>query len=90
MAIGRAAHRAFGSMVVARGGRAEVSLGSYGRADAVWRNKVIELKPHNSAAIARGIKQLARYERGSSLQGQLWTYKKTMFGRFKFKCQRGC
>jgi RHS repeat-associated protein len=44
----------------------------------------IELKPHNKAAIARGKTQLAKYSAATGKQGQLWTYRKTWYGRIKF------
>ncbi|WP_404445071.1 hypothetical protein LG315_00210 [Microbacterium marinum] len=44
----------------------------------------IELKPHNRAAIARGKTQLRKYEVARKMPGELWTYRKTWYGRIKF------
>lgn len=87
---GQEAHKTFGKKVVKKGGKAEVKLGSHGRADAVLNNRVIELKPDNARAVAQGLRQLSRYETGSGLPGQLWVYRTTWYGKFKFMCRIGC
>lgn len=86
MAMGRKAHKDFQK----RYGLKESYLGKAGRADGRTATHVIELKPHNKRAMAQGVRQLARYSKAAKLPGQLWTYKKNFFGKFVYKCQRGC
>ncbi|MFZ1249659.1 MAG: hypothetical protein WAQ24_05065 [Candidatus Saccharimonadales bacterium] len=52
----------------------------------------VELKPHNKAAMNKGVRQLQRYVSNDpqGRSGSLWTYKKTWRGNYKYKCQRGC
>jgi RHS repeat-associated protein len=86
MALGRQAHKVF--QVKHKTG--EIPLGALGRADGFVKGKIVELKPHNTRAMSQGMKQLTRYTGGDLRKGALWTYKKTMFGNFKFKCRVGC
>ncbi|HEX8182830.1 MAG TPA: RHS repeat-associated core domain-containing protein [Candidatus Saccharimonadales bacterium] len=88
MVMGRQAHRAF----QAKYKTSETTIKGAGRADGVIKGKLVELKPHNRRAIDQGMKQLNRYVANDAQkrQGSLWTYKKTWYGSFKYKCQRGC
>jgi len=86
MAMGREAHKVF----QAKFKTGELPLGSRGRADGFVRGKIVELKPYNKAAMKKGMKQLERYTAGNLSKGALWTYKKSVFGKYKFKCQWGC
>lgn len=87
---GQKAHKEFGKQVKKAGGQSEYNIPGYGRADGLLSNRVLELKPDNARAIAQGLRQLSRYEKGTGLPGQLWTYRTTLLGKFKFACKIGC
>jgi RHS repeat-associated protein len=84
--LGNKAHKKFakkhgGEMIF----RAKGSKRIIARADGhTKKGGPMELKPHNKRAIAAGKKQLARYERLSGKSGELWTYRKTWYGRIKY------
>ncbi len=90
---GMAAHRHFSGAVNRMGGAGNRTLlGSRYRPDGVLGKRIMELKPHNTRAIARGYYQLNKYRgvAGSRYRYELWTYKRTWYGRYKYRCHNGC
>jgi RHS repeat-associated protein len=88
IATGNKAHAKFEKKVVKMGGQ-KAKWGKCGtkrcKADGVLNGGPVELKPHNARAISRGKTQLKKYETSYGKPGQLWTYRKTWYGRYKFK-----
>lgn len=90
---GMAAHAAFSKAVTQLGGSGNKALsGSRLRPDGKLNDRIMELKPHNAKAIARGIAQLNTYRKvgGNGLRYELWTYTKTWYEKFNYRCVRGC
>ena len=59
--------------------------GSRGFTDAFAGSRPVELKPDNLAALARGRRQLGRYENATGVQGQLWAYRSNGRGGFIYR-----
>ncbi len=89
--LGQAVHRQFaakhgGEMVF----KSNTTGRIIGRADGHTKaGGPIELKPYNSRAISQGMRQLARYEQLAGKRGELWTYRKTWYGRIKYSKYSG-
>jgi hypothetical protein len=90
IAIGNKAHREFENYVVNRlreGLPRTFKCGSGNcRPDGLTSTGgSIELKPDNPAVIARGARQLRKYEASIGKSGQLWAYRMTRSGKFNFR-----
>ena len=91
--LGLQAHRSFERYLARRGGSSATQYikncggGRRCKPDGYLRNKApVELKPHNARAIARGHKQLDKYEQATNMigQGRLYTYRQIKIGPIKW------
>ncbi|TGY85784.1 hypothetical protein E5226_05115 [Cellulomonas shaoxiangyii] len=59
--------------------------GLRGIPDATRLGRPVELKPDNPRVIARGVRQLARYERAANKRGELWAYRVSSTGVVSYR-----